>query len=49
MCFSSAPIEEETVEGLMRMVQFNQLVTFLCMQAALTPLRAAGGDSIANL
>ncbi|VXD04194.1 3-alpha-(or 20-beta)-hydroxysteroid dehydrogenase [Pseudomonas sp. 9AZ] len=47
--FAIAPIERETVEGFMRMVEVNQLGAFLGMQAVLAPMREVGGGAIVNM
>src|SRR4051794_10816312 len=43
------PIEHETRDALEKILAVNLVGTFLGMQAALEPMRAAGGGSIVNI
>jgi 3alpha(or 20beta)-hydroxysteroid dehydrogenase len=42
------PIEEETLEGLERMLQVNVVGTWWGIRKSIAPMRAAGGGSIVN-
>jgi 3alpha(or 20beta)-hydroxysteroid dehydrogenase len=47
--WSTAPIEEQTVDGFDRLVSVNLRGTFLGIRAAIAPMRSSGGGSIINV
>ncbi|MGE3746918.1 MAG: SDR family oxidoreductase [Sphingomonadaceae bacterium] len=47
--FAGSPLATQSLEEYMRVININQVGTFLGIQAAIAPMREAGGGSIVNV